>query len=36
VLAQVLRVNQGLNFKEIDRLFPGFEWDKSLDAMMRA
>jgi uncharacterized protein (DUF1501 family) len=36
VLAQVLRSNQGLSAKETDRLFPGFAWDKSLDAMMRA
>jgi uncharacterized protein (DUF1501 family) len=36
VLAQVLRASQGLNGVEIDRLFPGFTWDKSLDGLMRA
>jgi uncharacterized protein (DUF1501 family) len=35
VLAQVLRVNQGLGAPDIDRLFPGFTWDKSLNGLMR-
>ena len=35
-LAQVLRASQGLNGVEIDRLFPGFAWDKALDGLMRA
>jgi uncharacterized protein (DUF1501 family) len=36
VLAQVLRRTQGLNSLEVDRLFPGFAWDVSLDGLMRA
>jgi uncharacterized protein (DUF1501 family) len=36
VLAQVLRRTQGLNALEVDRLFPGFAWDVSLDGLMRA
>jgi uncharacterized protein (DUF1501 family) len=36
VLAQVLRASQGLSGAEIDRLFPGFAWDTSLDGLMRA
>lgn len=36
VLAQVLRKTQGLNASELDRLFPGFAWDVSLDGLMRA
>jgi uncharacterized protein (DUF1501 family) len=35
VFAQVLRVNQGLRAPELDKLFPGFAWDKSLDGLMR-
>ncbi len=34
VFAQVLRANQGLGAKELDRLFPGFSWDRSLDGLM--
>ncbi len=34
VFAQVLRANQGLGAKELDRLFPGFAWDRSLDGLM--
>jgi uncharacterized protein (DUF1501 family) len=36
VLAQVLRRTQGLNALELNRLFPGFAWDTSLDGLMRA
>jgi len=36
VLAQVLRASQGLSGAAIDRLFPGFAWDRSLDGLMRA
>jgi uncharacterized protein (DUF1501 family) len=36
VLAQVLRRTQGLNALEVDRLFPGYAWDTSLDGLMRA
>jgi uncharacterized protein (DUF1501 family) len=36
VLAQVIRRTQGLNATELDRLFPGFAWDTSLDGLMRA
>jgi uncharacterized protein (DUF1501 family) len=35
VLAQVLRATQGLGSAELDRLFPGFAWDASLDGVMR-
>ena len=35
VFAQVLRANQGLRAAELDKLFPGFAWDKSLDGLMR-
>ncbi len=34
VFAQVLRTNQGLRAAELDKLFPGFTWDKSLDGLM--
>jgi uncharacterized protein (DUF1501 family) len=36
VLAQVLRRTQALNMGELNRLFPGFAWDPSLDGLMRA
>lgn len=36
VFAQALRVNQGLSVGELDKLFPGFAWDKSLDRLMRS
>jgi uncharacterized protein (DUF1501 family) len=36
VLAQVLRATQGLGGAELDKLFPGSAWDKSLDGVMRA
>ncbi len=36
VFAQVLRASQGLRPAEVDRLFPGFNWDASLDRLMRA
>lgn len=36
VFAQVLRSNQGLRAGELDKLFPGFAWDKSLDGLMRS
>lgn len=36
VLAQVLRRTQGLELAELDRLFPGYVWDKSLDGLMRS
>lgn len=35
VLAQVLRSTQGLRADQIDRLFPGFTWDSSLDGLLR-
>jgi uncharacterized protein (DUF1501 family) len=35
VLAQVLRVNQGLSNDQVARVFPGMTWDASLSAMMR-
>jgi uncharacterized protein (DUF1501 family) len=34
VFAQVLRANQGLGARELDRLFPGFSWDPALDGLM--
>ena len=36
VFAQVLRSTQGLTAADIDTLFPGFAWDRSLDGMLRA
>ncbi len=36
VFAQVLRANQGLRAAELDKLFPGFTWDKSLDGLMQS
>ncbi len=36
VFAQVLRANQGLRATELDKLFPGFAWDKSLNGLMRS
>lgn len=36
VLAQVLHGTQGLAGGDIDRLFPGFAWDKSLDGLLRS
>ena len=36
VLAQVLKGSLGLAASDIDRLFPGFAWDASLDQLMRA
>lgn len=36
VFAQVLRTNQGLRAAELDRLFPGFTWDASLNGMMQS
>jgi len=36
VLAQVLRSTQGLQASQLERLFPGFTWDASLDSLMRA
>ena len=36
VLAQALRATQRLTVAEIDTLFPGFVWDRSLDGLMRA
>jgi uncharacterized protein (DUF1501 family) len=35
VLAQVLRATLGLGGAELDKLFPGYAWDKSLDGVMR-
>ncbi|QJC55416.1 hypothetical protein HC248_00695 [Polaromonas vacuolata] len=35
VFAQLLRSTQGLSNANIDKLFPGFAWDKSLDSMLR-
>ena len=34
VFAQVLRASQGLGNADIDRLFPGFNWDAGLDGLM--
>ena len=36
VLAQVLRATQRVNAAQLDALFPGFAWDRSLDGMLRA
>jgi uncharacterized protein (DUF1501 family) len=36
VIAQVLQRSQGLDRTALDRLFPGFAWDASLDGLMRA
>lgn len=36
VFAQVLRANQGLRPNELDKLFPGFAWDPSLDGLMQS
>jgi uncharacterized protein (DUF1501 family) len=36
VFAQVLRANQGLRAAELDKLFPGFTWDTSLDGLMQS
>ena len=36
VFAQVLRTTQGRTAAQIDRLFPGFAWDASLDGLMKA
>jgi uncharacterized protein (DUF1501 family) len=36
VLAQVLRNSQGLPAEEIAKLFPGYNWDASLDGLLRA
>lgn len=36
VFAQVLHSTQGLAAADIDTLFPGFAWDRSLDGMLRA
>ena len=35
VLAQVLRSTQGLGSADLDRLFPGYAWDRALDGVMR-
>lgn len=35
VFAQVLSANLGLNHTSLDRLFPGFAWDNTLNGMMR-
>ncbi len=35
VLAQVLRATQGLGPAELDQVFPGLVWDRSLDSMFR-
>jgi uncharacterized protein (DUF1501 family) len=35
ILAQVLRASQGLDHANIERLFPSYTWDKSLDGLMR-
>lgn len=35
VFAQVLRASQGLGNADLDRLFPGFAWDRALDGLMR-
>jgi uncharacterized protein (DUF1501 family) len=36
VFAQVLRTNQGLRAPELDKLFPSFAWDASLNGLMRS
>lgn len=36
VIAQALRATQGLTANELDRLFPGFSWDRSLDGLFKA
>jgi uncharacterized protein (DUF1501 family) len=36
VLAQVLRATHGLSNPQLAQLFPGFAWDPSLNALMRA
>jgi uncharacterized protein (DUF1501 family) len=36
VIAQVLQRTQGLDRPALDRLFPGFSWDMSLNGLMRA
>ena len=36
VIAQVLQRTQGLDRPALDRLFPGFGWDPSLNGLMRA
>lgn len=36
VIAQVLQRTQGLDRQALDRLFPGFAWDASLNGLMRA
>jgi uncharacterized protein (DUF1501 family) len=36
VLAQALRATQGVSASGLDTLFPGFAWDRSLDALFRA
>ena len=36
VIAQVLQRTQGLDRPALDRLFPGFGWDASLNGLMRA
>ncbi len=36
VLAQVLSRTQGLNRAQLDELFPGYTWDKTLDGLLRA
>jgi len=35
VFAQILRRTQGLGSAELDRLFPGFSWDSSLDRLLQ-
>ena len=35
VLAQVLSHSQGISSGQLDRLFPGFEWDRALDGLLR-
>lgn len=34
VLAQVIRTSQGIKAMELERLFPGYAWDASLDKLM--
>jgi uncharacterized protein (DUF1501 family) len=36
VFAQVLRGNMGLGTVQLERLFPGFAWDRRLDSLMRS
>jgi uncharacterized protein (DUF1501 family) len=36
VLAQALRATQGLDPAALDRLFPGYAWDRTLDGLFRA